>query len=29
LLEDLGTEPAVVYLKKVDPDGPEISRESH
>lgn len=29
LLEDLGTEPAVVYLKKVDPDGPEISRETH
>jgi molybdopterin-containing oxidoreductase family iron-sulfur binding subunit len=29
LLEDLGTEPSVFYLKKVDPDAPEITGAGH
>lgn len=29
LLEDLGTEPAVVYLMKVDPDAPEQTENGH
>jgi molybdopterin-containing oxidoreductase family iron-sulfur binding subunit len=29
LLEDLGTDPAVFYLKKVDPDAPEHVEADH